>query len=120
MVFLVCCPFLVVLGFCWIVVKCFFNFLRDLNTKEAVAKVYTNYESVSLKCVLILTNKESCSILFAFDLLQKQYPLPATVYSTSSDPGQQVWDQPLPIWASSANSMANGSAWDHAHQLEPR
>lgn len=45
--FLVVCPFLVVFAFCWFVVKCFFNYLRDLSLKEAVAAVYNhNYESV--------------------------------------------------------------------------
>lgn len=42
LLFLVVSPILVVFGFCWFVVKCFFNYLRDLNLKEAVAAVYTN------------------------------------------------------------------------------
>ena len=46
LLFLVVSPFLVVFAFCWFVVKCFFNYLRDLSHKEAVAAVYTNYESV--------------------------------------------------------------------------
>ncbi len=46
LLFLVVCPFLVVFGFCWFVIKCFFNYLRDLNHKEAAAAVYTNHASV--------------------------------------------------------------------------
>jgi hypothetical protein len=46
--FLVVCPFLVVFFFCWFVVKCFHNYLRDLNLKEAVAAVYAQSQQVSL------------------------------------------------------------------------
>ncbi len=45
--FLVVCPFLVVFFFCWFVVKCFYNYLRDLNLKEAVAAVYAQSQQVS-------------------------------------------------------------------------
>ena len=47
-VFLVVCPFLVVFFFCWFLVKCFYNYLRDLNLKEAVAAVYAQSQQKSL------------------------------------------------------------------------
>ena len=46
-VFLVVCPFLVVFFFCWFLVKCFYNYLRDLNLKEAVAAVYAQSQQKS-------------------------------------------------------------------------
>ena len=42
LLFLIVCPFLVVFAFCWIVVKAFYNYLRDLSIKEAVAAVYSS------------------------------------------------------------------------------
>jgi len=41
-VFLICCPIILLLGFFWLVVKCFYNFLRDVHIKAAVAAVYQN------------------------------------------------------------------------------
>ena len=40
------CPFLVVFAFCWFIVKCFYNYLRDLGLKEALAEVYQQPEEV--------------------------------------------------------------------------
>ena len=41
-IFLVACPLVVFLVFFWTVVKCFYNYLRDLGLKSAVAAVYQN------------------------------------------------------------------------------
>jgi len=90
--FLVVCPFLVVFFFCWFVVKCFYNYLRDLNLKEAVAAVYAQSQQKSLAG----SN-------------------PPTVYPT--DPPQH-WDQPLPIWA----TQPNQAVWDPSYlqKMDPR
>lgn len=50
--------------------------------------------------------------------LQKQYPLPATVYSTSEGGPAHLWDQPLPIWTSAAS--APSSVWDPLYLHDPR
>ena len=46
--FLSVCPVLVVFAFCWIVVKAFYNYLRDLRVKEAVAAVYSSSHKVNM------------------------------------------------------------------------
>merc|ERR1719360_274949 len=42
LIFLVGCPLVVLLAFFWFVVKCLYNYLRDLGLKSAVAAVYQN------------------------------------------------------------------------------
>lgn len=67
--FLIGCPLVVMLAFFWFVVKCLYNYLRDLNLKVAVAAVY--------------------------QLGGKQGQSPLTMYT----PDPHHWDQPVPVWA---------------------
>ena len=41
-IFLIGCPIIVLLGFFLFVIKCFYNVLRDVSVKKAVAAVYQN------------------------------------------------------------------------------
>lgn len=95
--FLVLCPFLVVFAFCWFVVKCFYNYLRDLNLKQAMNAIYqqTPYSNKS----------------------DERYA-PPTVYATEP----QSWDQPLPIWALRPGPGSQQPVLDpiYLQQMDPR
>merc|ERR1712223_818274 len=94
-IFLVGCPLLVLLAFFLTVVKCLYNYLRDLGVKTAVAAVYQNG-------------------------YKKRHPAshggggPATMYT----PEPHHWDHPVPVWA----MRPPPSAWDpdYLQQLDPR
>lgn len=92
-VFLVGSPIIVMLAFCWTVVKLLHNYLRDLGLKSAVAAVYHNG-------------------------YRKRFPSgqkgPPTVYT----PQPSNWDHPVPVWA----MRPPPSIWDpdYLQQLDPR
>jgi len=94
-IFLVGCPLLVLLAFFLTVVKCLYNYLRDLGVKTAVAAVYQNG-------------------------YKKRHPSshggggPATMYT----PEPHHWDHPVPVWA----MRPPPSVWDpdYLQQLDPR